>query len=76
MKQYIGNLCVYRDGMHRNTLSAILKLEDGQSLYWDRCPKCFLQLIDNGHNNMVKISLKLNDELQNPRQVTVIGQPY
>lgn len=71
MAKYIGVLCVYRESMMRETLSASLKLENGTELLWDRAPKQFEQVV-TGTNNLVRIELELNDQMQRPRNVKLI----
>lgn len=79
MNRLKGTVCVYRESSQRETLSAYLKLQTGQTIYWNRCPKCFDDLIVNGSKNKVDVELTLstkNNELSRPRNVVKLTEPY
>lgn len=69
-----GSVNVYRDGMGRETLSAIVTTKTGR-YYFDRAPKCFTDLIECGHRNVVDVRYTANEDGSNPRRVEALSKP-
>lgn len=72
MKRVVGGLNVYREWSLRETLSATLRLDDGTELYWWKAPKCFTEVDGAYRGQRARISVTLNDNNQNPRNVVVL----
>ena len=77
--RYKGVVNVYRDNQRSTHLSASLTLPDKSRIEWDKCPKCFNDLIVDGIKNKVEVEVSLtlkNGYLERPRKVVKLSEPY
>jgi hypothetical protein len=75
-KTFEGELCVYRESVMGDYLSAIVHISNAEELYYWKAPKCFDNVITDGIKNRARVRFTANLDGTNPRCVKVIGKPY
>lgn len=76
-KTFAGELCVYREWSGMDRLSADVKLDDDVTVfYYHPAPKCFLDMITDGQENVRVVEFTANPDGRNPRSVKPISDPY